>query len=95
MAADKYQANRADGAAEPFATRHRRCAGMAEVPAARQNQVAVRGLCYKRRPSIGKVDDALPGARQPVCGFGPAPVKPIMRAKLHYDWHWYWDTAQR
>jgi len=25
--------------------------------------------------------------------FGPAPVKPIMRAKLHYDWHWAWDTG--
>jgi hypothetical protein len=25
--------------------------------------------------------------------FGPAPVKPLMRAKLHYDWHWIWDTG--
>src|SRR5262249_18524349 len=22
---------------------------------------------------------------------GPAPLKPVMRAKLHYDWHWIWD----
>src|SRR5262249_31126675 len=22
---------------------------------------------------------------------GPAPVKPLMRKKLHYDWHWFWD----
>ncbi len=22
---------------------------------------------------------------------GPAPKRPLMRAKLHYDWHWQWD----
>jgi hypothetical protein len=25
--------------------------------------------------------------------FGPAPVKPLMRKRLHYDWHWVWDTG--
>ena len=24
---------------------------------------------------------------------GPAPMKPIMRKKFHYDWHWIWDTG--
>ena len=52
-----------------------------------------RGLCYKRRPSIGQ--DA---GRQPIpktvdydfwCG--PAPRRPLHRAHLHYDWHWQWD----
>ena len=22
---------------------------------------------------------------------GPAPLKPLMRSRLHYDWHWIWD----
>lgn len=24
---------------------------------------------------------------------GPSPVKPLERDKLHYDWHWSWDTG--
>jgi predicted dehydrogenase len=54
-----------------------------------------RGLCYKRRGSIGKVD----GPQQPpkTCDYdlwcGPAPMKPLLRKKLHYDWHWVWDTG--
>ncbi len=54
-----------------------------------------RGTCYKRRPSIGKVSAPTPfpaGIDQDLW-FGPAPVKPLMRAKLHYDWHWVWDTG--
>ena len=57
--------------------------------------VWARGTCYKRRPSIGKVDAPTPwpaGIDQDLW-FGPAPVKPLMRAKLHYDWHWVWDTG--
>ena len=55
----------------------------------------VRGLCYKRRPSIGKVDHEtpFPESIDKDLWFGPAPVKPLMRAKLHYDWHWVWDTG--
>ena len=51
-----------------------------------------RGLCYKRRESIGPK-----GTYQPPKGVdyglwcGPAPVKPLARPKLHYDWHWTWD----
>ncbi len=54
-----------------------------------------RGTCYKPRPSIGKVDAPTPwpaGIDQDLW-FGPAPVKPLMRKKLHYDWHWVWDTG--
>ena len=55
----------------------------------------VRGLCYKRRPSIGKVtqETPFPESIDKDLWFGPAPVKPLMRAKLHYDWHWIWDTG--
>jgi predicted dehydrogenase len=54
-----------------------------------------RGLCYKSRGSIGKVD----GPQQPPktvdydLWCGPAPKKPLMRKNLHYDWHWVWDTG--
>src|SRR3989454_9900049 len=54
-----------------------------------------RGLCYKRRASIGKV-----GGPQPVpesidydLWCGPAPKEPLMRKNLHYDWHWVWPTG--
>ncbi len=57
--------------------------------------VRVRSLCYKRRPSIGKVS-----APQPVppsvdydLWCGPAPKEPLMRTRLHYDWHWVWPTG--
>jgi predicted dehydrogenase len=52
-----------------------------------------RGLCYKLRPSIGKVK----GPQEPPktvdynLWCGPAPLKPLMRKRLHYDWHWQWD----
>jgi predicted dehydrogenase len=54
-----------------------------------------RGTCYKRRPSIGKVTQETPwptGIDKDLW-FGPAPIKPLMREKLHYDWHWVWDTG--
>src|SRR5262245_39023969 len=51
-----------------------------------------RGLCYKRRGSIGKVDG--PQTPPKTCDYdlwcGPAPNTPLMRKKLHYDWHWQW-----
>jgi predicted dehydrogenase len=54
-----------------------------------------RGTCYKRRPSIGKVaqETPWPESIDKDLWFGPAPIKPLMRAKLHYDWHWVWDTG--
>jgi predicted dehydrogenase len=54
-----------------------------------------RGLCYKRRESIGKVD----GPQQPPATLdmdlwtGPARFEPLMRAELHYDWHWDFNTG--
>jgi predicted dehydrogenase len=51
------------------------------------------GVCYKRRPSIGKVSGAqpIPESVNYDLWSGPAEVKPLMRQKLHYDWHWIWD----
>lgn len=54
-----------------------------------------RGLCYKPRPSIGKVSSAqnIPSAIDYDLWCGPAPMEPLHRAKLHYDWHWHWATG--
>ena len=54
-----------------------------------------RGLCYKLRGSIGKVKEPTPppATLDYDLWCGPAPKKPIMRARLHYDWHWVWDTG--
>jgi GFO/IDH/MocA oxidoreductase family protein len=54
-----------------------------------------RGLCYKLRGSIGKVSGPQPIPK--TCDYdlwcGPAPKAPLMRKRLHYDWHWVWDTG--
>ncbi len=94
MAADKYQKIVQMGVQSRSAT------GIADALAWQKSLPLgkikyVRGLCYKRRPSIGKVTEAtpFPASIDKDLWFGPAPVKPLMRAKLHYDWHWVWDTG--
>ena len=54
-----------------------------------------RGLCYKRRDSIGKADGTqkVPATCDYDLWCGPAPKKPLARKRLHYDWHWVWDTG--
>ncbi len=53
------------------------------------------GIWYKQRNSIGK----LPGPRHipPQVDYdlwtGPAPLQPLRRQRLHYDWHWFWQTG--
>jgi predicted dehydrogenase len=50
---------------------------------------------YKRRKSIGKVagPQRVPDSVDYDLWTGPAPLKPLMRKSLHYDWHWLWDTG--
>jgi predicted dehydrogenase len=57
--------------------------------------IRVRGLCYKRRPSIGKVSgpQPIPASVDYDLWCGPAPKDPLMRSRLHYDWHWVWPTG--
>jgi len=54
-----------------------------------------RGLCYKSRPSIGKVEgpQAIPASVNYDLWCGPAADGPLMRKRLHYDWHWVWPTG--
>jgi predicted dehydrogenase len=51
------------------------------------------GTCYKRRGSIGKVkgEVPIPASVDYDIWCGPAPKRPLTRARLHYDWHWIWD----
>lgn len=55
----------------------------------------VRGLCYKPRASIGKTptEQPVPKTVDYDLWSGPAPMEPLMRKNLHYDWHWVWSTG--
>jgi predicted dehydrogenase len=52
----------------------------------------VRGTTYRRRNSIGKVKGSQPVPKTLDYDLwsGPAPILPVMREELHYDWHWIW-----
>ena len=54
-----------------------------------------RGLCYKRRASIGKTEgpQPIPPGIDYDLWCGPAPQEPLRRKRLHYDWHWVWPTG--
>lgn len=53
-----------------------------------------RGLCYKRRKSIGKEAPApVPNGVNYELWTGPAPMKPFTKNRFHYNWHWIWDTG--
>lgn len=55
----------------------------------------VRAISYNPRLSIGKVRGPQPIPA--TCNYnlfqGPAPLIPLMRENLHYDWHWIWATG--
>ena len=57
--------------------------------------LVARGFCYNRRSGIGKVagPQRVPEYIDYDLWTGPAPLKPLMRKSLHYDWHWVWDTG--
>ena len=57
--------------------------------------VFVRAWDYKRRESMGKVigPQKIPANIDYNLWTGPAPMLPLMREKLHYDWHWQWATG--
>ncbi|HEX4147279.1 MAG TPA: Gfo/Idh/MocA family oxidoreductase [Pirellulales bacterium] len=50
-----------------------------------------RGLCYKERKTIGARGlYEVPESVDYNLWLGPAPVSPLTRKRLHYDWHWQW-----
>lgn len=53
-----------------------------------------RGLCLKPRDSFGIVKDGEPPATLHYdYWLGPAPYRPYNEKRLHYNWHWFWDTG--
>ena len=52
----------------------------------------VRGIHYGARTSIGKVSgpQPIPKSLDYDLWSGPAPILPVVRENLHYDWHWFW-----
>jgi len=56
---------------------------------------AARGMCFKRRVSIGLTTgpQAVPDTVNYELWLGPAPFAPPRRRHFHYDWHWFWDTG--
>jgi predicted dehydrogenase len=51
-----------------------------------------KGLCYKKRDSIGhKPVEAVPAGLDYDLWTGPAPKHPFSRNLVHYEWHWNWD----
>lgn len=70
--------------------------GVAWIQAGNLGRITLaRGLCYKPRQSIGKVSGptAIPDHIDYDLWCGPAPTSPLMRQKLHYDWHWQFVTG--
>src|SRR5690349_4741085 len=54
----------------------------------------VRGICYRRRFSIGHTpDEPVPPGIDWDRFLGPAQLKPYSSNKFAYNWHWFWDTG--
>jgi predicted dehydrogenase len=50
-----------------------------------------KGLCYKRRDTIGKaVEEKVPEGVHYDLWTGPAPLRPFTKNRFHYQWHWQW-----
>ncbi len=51
-----------------------------------------KGLCFKRRVTIGrKPDGPVPAGVDYNQWLGPAPDRPFNPNRFHYNWHWFWD----
>jgi predicted dehydrogenase len=52
----------------------------------------VRHVHFSPRCSIGKVSgpQPIPATLDYNLWSGPAPIEPLVRQNLHYDWHWQW-----
>jgi predicted dehydrogenase len=53
-----------------------------------------KGLCFKRRKSIGHAEDGpVPAGVNWNMFLGPAPMRPFNPLRFKYNWHWFWDTG--
>ena len=53
-----------------------------------------KGLCFKRRNTIGHAENepTPPGVNWDLF-LGPAPMRPFNKLRFKYNWHWFWDTG--
>jgi predicted dehydrogenase len=53
-----------------------------------------KGLCFKRRKSIGRTPaEPVPAGLDWDKFLGPAPMRPYTKNRFAYNWHWFWDTG--
>jgi predicted dehydrogenase len=53
-----------------------------------------KGMCYKPRDSFGIAKNSTPPATLHYDRWlGPAPYRAYNEKRLHYNWHWFWDTG--
>ncbi len=53
-----------------------------------------RGLCYRRRFSIGHTpEEPVPAGLDWDRFLGPAQWRPYSKNRFAYTWHWFWDTG--
>jgi predicted dehydrogenase len=53
-----------------------------------------KGLCYKPRDSFGIAKDGTPPASLHYEQWlGPAPYRQYNEKRVHYNWHWFWNTG--
>jgi predicted dehydrogenase len=58
------------------------------------NIYLAKGLCFKRRASIGHAEDSpVPAGVNWDLFLGPAPLRPFNKLRFKYNWHWFWDTG--
>ncbi|MEK7408945.1 MAG: Gfo/Idh/MocA family oxidoreductase [Acidobacteriota bacterium] len=51
-----------------------------------------RGLCFKRRDTIGRAPvEPVPAGVHYDLWLGPAPKREFTRNRFHYNFHWFWD----
>ena len=79
-------------------TQYRSCPGLREAVAWTQagnigKPRWAQVVWYEYRPAIGKCAPFTPDWLNYDLWCGPAPLEPLSRPKLHYDWHWAWSTG--
>src|SRR5256714_149486 len=99
---DMFEARQIVAAAQKYnrmvqhGTQQRSAVGREAVRKIREGLIGdvymARGLCYKRRDTIGRkpVEPVPPGVHYDLW-LGPAPQHAFTQNRFHYNWHWFWD----
>ncbi len=99
---DMFEARQVVAAAQKYGrivqhgTQQRSAIGREAVRQMREGLIGdvymARGLCYKRRDTIGrKPVSPVPDGVHYDLWLGPAPEHEFTANRFHYNWHWFWD----